>query len=198
MEDNRQEFLNIYDACIRRDGAALLREYLLKSDFFSAPASTRYHCACGGGLCEHSVNTYRRLLALVQGEYGEQWEEKVSRETVAICGLLHDVCKIDFYKQDFRNVKENGVWVQRPYYAREEVLPFGHGEKSVYIINGFIRLTREEAMAINWHMGGFDFRVRGGDSSVSDAYRRYPLAVFLHVADLTATYIDENHRLSEK
>ena len=73
MEDNRQEFLNIYDACIRRDGAALLREYLLKSDFFSAPASTRYHCACGGGLCEHSVNTYRRLLALVQGEYGEQW-----------------------------------------------------------------------------------------------------------------------------
>lgn len=198
MEDNRQEFLNIYDACIRRDGAALLREYLLKSDFFSAPASTRYHCACGGGLCEHSVNTYRRLLALVQGEYGEQWEEKVSRETVAICGLLHDVCKIDFYKQDFRNVKENGVWVQRPYYAREEVLPFGHGEKSVYIINGFIRLTREEAMAINWHMGGFDFRVRGGDSSVSDAYRRYPLAVFLHVADLTATYIDENHSLSEK
>ena len=195
----KEEFIEIFKTCITREGADKLLDYLEhKSDFFTAPASARYHGAYEGGLCEHSVNTYRRLLALVQGEYGEQWEEKVSRETVAICGLLHDVCKIDFYKQDFRNVKENGVWVQRPYYAREEVLPFGHGEKSVYIINGFIRLTREEAMAINWHMGGFDFRVRGGDSSVSDAYRRYPLAVFLHVADLTATYIDENHSLSEK
>ena len=198
MEDNRQEFLNIYDACIRRDGAALLREYLLKSDFFSAPASTRYHCACGGGLCEHSVNTYRRLLALVQGEYGEQWEEKVSRETVAICGLLHDVCKIDFYKQDFRNVKENGVWVQRPYYAREEVLPFGHGEKSVYIINGFIRLTREEAMAINWHMGGFDEAVRGGSFALAHAFEKYPLAVKLHLSDLEATYLRENRDTEEK
>ncbi len=189
--DGREEFLEIFDGHIRRVGAEELRNYLLKSDFFQAPASIRYHCAFPGGLCEHSVNTYKRLLANVKNEYGAEWESRYPHETVAICGLLHDVCKIDFYKQDFRNVKENGEWVKKPCFVREEALPFGHGEKSVYIVNGFIRLTREEAMAINWHMGGFDSRARGGDGSVSEAYAKYPLAVLLHVSDLEATYIDE-------
>ena len=191
MKDKQEEFLNIYDACIHREGAAALREYLFKSDFFRAPASTRYHCAYEGGLCEHSVNTYKRLLFAVQNEYGEIWEERVPHESIAVCGLLHDLCKIDFYNQDFRNVKENGEWVRRPYYAREELFPFGHGEKSVYIISSFMRLTREEAMAINWHMGGFDTRVKGWDPSISEAYDKYPLAVLMHVSDLEATYIDE-------
>ena len=187
----KDEFLKIYDAYIRREGAKELRNYLLRSDFFTAPASTRYHCAYEGGLCEHSVNTYLRLLQNVQIEYGEKWESSVSHETVAICGLLHDLCKIDYYKQDFRNVKENGEWVRKPYFTRDEVLPFGHGEKSVYIVSSFMHLSRDEAMAINWHMGGFDMRVKGGDFSISDAYRIFPLAVLLHVSDLTATYIDE-------
>lgn len=191
MKDKQEEFLNIYDACIHREGAAALREYLFESDFFRAPASTRYHCAYEGGLCEHSVNTYKRLLFAVQNEYGEIWEERVPHESIAVCGLLHDLCKIDFYKQDFRNVKENGEWVRRSYYAREELFPFGHGEKSVYIISSFMRLTREEAMAINWHMGGFDTRVKGWDPSISEAYDKYPLAVLMHVSDLEATYIDE-------
>ena len=191
MVDKQEEFLNIYDQYIKREGAAELKNYLLKSDFFRAPASIRYHCAYEGGLCEHSINTYKRLLANVSREYGEKWEEKYSHETVAVCGLIHDVCKIDFYKQDYRNVKENGEWIKKPCFAREELLPFGHGEKSVYIVNSFIRLTREEAMAINWHMGGFDNRVKGGDYSISEAYCKFHLAVLLHVSDLEATYIDE-------
>lgn len=191
MKDPQGAFLEIYDAHIKRQGSAELRAYLLRSDFFRAPASTRYHCAYEGGLCEHSVNVYRRLLRNVQQEYGEEWENVVSHETVAICGLLHDLCKIDFYKTDYRNVKENGEWVKKPYYARDELLPFGHGEKSVYIANSFLRLTREEAMAINWHMGGFDSRCRGGDYSVGEAFAKFPLAVLLHVSDLTASYIDE-------
>ena len=128
-------------------------------------------------------------------QFGDEWESKVSHESVAVCGLLHDLCKIDFYKLDYRNVKENGEWQRKPYFTREEALPFGHGEKSVYIAGSFIKLTREEAMAINWHMGGFDTRVRGGDYSVSDAYRMFPLAVLLHAADLEATYIDEKRGL---
>jgi len=191
----KEEFLSIYDTFIKREGADKLKEYLLNSDFFFAPASSRFHCAYEGGLCEHSVNTYKRLLNAVKNEFGENYNSVYSDETIAICALLHDVCKIDFYKVDYRNVKENGEWVKKPYYAREEVLPYGHGEKSVYIISGFIRLTREEAVAINWHMGGFDSRVKGGDSSVSEAYNKFPLAVLLHLADLTATYIDENHGL---
>lgn len=149
MADKKEEFLEIFDSRIRREGAQELRNYLLRSDFFKAPASMRYHCAFEGGLCEHSVNTYKRLLKNVMAEYGEEWEKTVPHESVAVCGLLHDLCKIDFYKEDFRNVKENGEWVRKPCYAREEVLPYGHGEKSVYIAHSFIKLTREEAMAIN-------------------------------------------------
>ncbi len=195
MQDKKEEFLTIFDEQIHRQGAADLKNYLLRSDFFTAPASTRYHCAYEGGLCEHSINVYRRLLANVKMQFGEEWESKVSHESVAVCGLLHDLCKIDFYKLDYRNVKENGEWQRKPYFTREEALPFGHGEKSVYIAGSFIKLTREEAMAINWHMGGFDTRVRGGDYSVSDAYRMFPLAVLLHAADLEATYIDEKRGL---
>ena len=191
MGNSKEEFIRIFEQTIRRPGADELLAYLNRSDFFRAPASMRYHCAYEGGLCEHSVNVYRRLLANVRAEYGEDWEKVVSHETVAVCGLLHDLCKIDFYKPDFRNVKENGEWVRKPCFTREEVLPFGHGEKSVYIAGSFIKLTREEAMAINWHMGGFDVRAKGGDGSISDAYRLYPLAVLLHVSDLEATYIDE-------
>ena len=191
MENKKEEFIKIFDQTIGREGAKELKNYLLKSDFFSAPASSRYHCAYEGGLCEHSINVYKRLLANVRNEYGSEWEKIVPHESVAICGLLHDLCKIDFYKTDYRNVKENGEWVKKPYYAREEGLPYGHGEKSVYILCGFMRLTREEAMAINWHMGGFDVRVKGGDGSVSEAFCKFPLAVLLHIADLQATFIDE-------
>ena len=197
MQDKKQEFLDLFDQYIKREGANELKSYLLKSDFFTAPASSKYHCNHEGGLCEHSVNTFYRLLKNVQNEYGKEWEKIYSNETIAICGLLHDLCKIDFYKLDYRNVKENGEWVKKPWYTREELLPYGHGEKSVYIISGFMRLKREEAMAINWHMGGFDVRARGGDGSVSEAYALFPLAVLVHVSDLEATYIDENHGLPQ-
>ncbi len=189
--DKREEFLRIFDEKIKREGAAELRAYLTESDFFQAPASMRYHCAYAGGLCEHSVNVYRRLLRHVEDEYGSDYQKIVPDESIAICGLLHDVCKVNFYRADFRNVKENGEWVRKPCFVREELFPFGHGEKSVFIVNRFLHLTGAEAMAINWHMGGFDSRAKGGDYSVSDAYCKYPLAVLLHVSDLEATYIDE-------
>ena len=192
----KDAFLEIFDRCITREGAEKLRSYLLSSDFFIAPASSRFHCAYEGGLCEHSVNTYQRLLTNVKNEYGDKWQDYYSEETIAICGLFHDLCKIDFYKVDYRNVKENGEWVKKPYYAKDEALPYGHGEKSVYILCGFMKLTREEAMAINWHMGGFDSRARGGDGSISEAYSIFPLCVLLHVSDLEATYIDENRGLN--
>lgn len=192
----KNDFLEIFDRYIKRDGSDNLKNYLINSDFFIAPASSRFHCAYEGGLCDHSVNTFYRLLKNVQNEYGDDWENKISYETIAICGLLHDLCKVDFYKVDYKNVKENGEWVKKPYYAKDEVMPYGHGEKSVYIINGFIKLTREEAMAINWHMGGFDSRARGGDNSISLAYSIYPLCVLLHTSDLQATYIDENRGLN--
>jgi len=189
--DNKEIFIDIYNKYIKREGAQQLLDFLIKSDFFVAPASTQFHSAFEGGLCSHSINVFNRFLNMVKNEFGENFEEKVSYETISICALLHDVCKIDTFKLDTKNKKVDGNWVQVPFYTVEDNLPYGHGEKSVYIISGFMRLTREEAMIINWHMGGFDARVRGGSYSLSEAFYKFPLAVMFHTCDMLATYLDE-------
>ena len=191
VERNKKKFLDIFKSNITRDGSKELLQWIESSDFFTAPASTKFHSAVEGGLCDHSIKAYERLVKNLEMEYGKNWPEKYSRETVAICGLLHDVCKVNIYKVDYKNVKVDGEWVKQPYYVLEDNLPYGHGEKSVYIISGFMRLTREEAMTINWHMGGFDARVRGGAYGLSDAYYKFPLAVIFHTCDILATYLDE-------
>lgn len=195
IKENQEKFIEIYKRTIKRDGADKLLDYLLSTDFFTAPASGRNHLAEQGGLCQHSMNVYHRLLKEVQDEYGADWQKIYSEETVAICALLHDICKVNFYKEDSKNVKVNGVWEQVPYYTIEDQLPYGHGEKSVYIINGFMRITREEAMAINWHMGAFDARVMGGNQfGMKAAYEQYPIAFMLHIADMQAAYLDEKEK----
>lgn len=187
-----EEFQSIYSQFITREGGDALLEYLRSNDFFTAPASGHFHLAEEGGLCRHSLNVYKRLVALVKAEYGEDYRNVYSDETLAICGLLHDVCKVNYYKVDYRNVKEDGVWVSRPYYKIEERFPYGHGEKSVFIVSQYVKLTVEEAMAINWHMGGFDARVKGGSNALSEALAKYKLILFMHVADISATYLDED------
>ena len=190
--DGKKEFLEIYNTYIKREGADKLLEWLTRSDFFVAPASMRRHCSYEGGLCEHSVHVYKRLVRLLTMEYGENWESVVPHESVAIMALLHDLCKVDTYVVDYRNVKVDGVWTKVPCYKTEDSLPYGHGEKSVYIISAFMRLTREEALAINWHMGEYDQRVKGGSYAIADAYYQYPICLLVHMADLSATYLDED------
>ena len=191
MSNSKEKFKEIFEKNITRDGAKELLEFLEKTDFFVSPASTQFHSAYEGGLCDHSINVYNRFLNSVKNEYGKKYLDVVSNETIAICGLLHDICKVDTFKADFKNKKVDGNWVQVPYYTVEDSLPYGHGEKSVYIISGFMKLTREEAMIINWHMGGFDARVRGGAYGLSEAYYKYPLAVIFQTCDMLATYLDE-------
>ena len=192
IEDNKQEFLRLLRENVTRDGVDKLIEWIETTDFFVAPASTKFHSAFEGGLCQHSLNVYYKLLDLVKMEFGEEWQETVSLETITVVALLHDICKANTYKTEMRNTKVNGEWVQQPYYTVADSLPYGHGEKSVYIVNAYIRLTREEALAINWHMGGFDMRVKGGSFSLSDAFYMYKLCPLLHAADLLATYLDES------
>lgn len=188
IQSNKEEFLTIARTNIKRDGLEELLSWLSSTDFFEAPASTKFHSAEAGGLCFHSMMVYKRLLELATNEWGE---ENINKETIAIVSLFHDVCKCCFYKTEMRNVKENGEWIQKPYYTIDDMLPYGHGEKSVYMVNGYMRLTREEALAINWHMGGFDKRVLGGDMQFSKAYYKYPICTLLHIADVMATYLDE-------
>ncbi len=193
MEEYKKEFIEIYNTYIKRDGAEALLDYLTNtSDFFTAPASGKRHCSFEGGLCLHSINTFKRLKKYVMGEYGNDYAKVISDESIAIISLLHDVCKVNTFTVDYRNQKVEGQWVQVPYYAYNNTLPYGHGEKSVYIISGFMRLTREEAMAINWHMGGFDPRALN-NNDLSEAFSRFPVAVLFHMADLSATYLDEKN-----
>ena len=189
--DCKERFLEIVKQNITREGIDKLLDWLEKTDFYTAPASSRFHNNVEGGLCEHSINAYNRYIKLLESEFGENWQDKISKESAAIISLFHDLCKVDYYKIEFRNVKVNNEWIQKPYFSVEDSLPYGHGEKSVYILNGFLRLTREEAMAINWHMGGFDARVKGGSYSLSEAFYRFPTCFLFHIADLQATYLDE-------
>jgi hypothetical protein len=195
LEENKQKFLQIYNENIKRDGAKDMLDYLEKTDFFSSPASSRFHSSFEGGLCLHTLNVYARFKKILECEYGKNYQDKISDESVAVIALLHDVCKIENYKLDFRNVKVNGEWTKQSFYNyNENELPYGHGEKSVYMISGYMKLSREEALAINWHMGAFDTRVLGGSFDLSRAFRSYPLALLFHMADLSATYLDETSK----
>ena len=188
----KEEFIQIYRDSIRREGADALLDYLEhKSDFFTAPASARYHGAWPGGLCVHSVNVYRCLAAYLERErVKELYGLEYSAESIALVALLHDVCKTGCYKAGTRNVKgPDGRWQAVPTFYYEDSLPYGHGEKSVYILSGFLRLTREEAMAIRWHMG---FSGDEDKRLVGQALQQYPLAFALSVADMEATYFLEN------
>ena len=191
LEESKQEFLDIFYDNVERDGAEEFLNFLEKTDFFTSPASSRFHNNFEGGLCAHSVNVYKRLLSLVQHEFGENWQKVVSAESVAIIGLLHDVCKVNNYVVEMRNTKVDGEWVQKPFYKVDDTLPYGHGEKSVYMISGFMKLSREEAMAINWHMGAFDERAKTNSAILKNVFKRYPIAFLAHLADYMATYLDE-------
>lgn len=182
----QDEFCEIFAQNIKREGADPFLSWIQKTDFFTTPASTKFHCACTHGLVMHSINVYKVLR-------GKYFEEGDSEESFALCGLLHDVCKAQFYKVSSRNMKneETGQWEKKPYYIVDDLFPYGHGEKSVFLIERFIRLKPAEAMAIRWHMGGFDDSVKGGSFAMSVAYEKYPLAVKLHLADLESTYLVE-------
>jgi hypothetical protein len=190
--DRKNEFVDLYRRLVRREGADRLLEYLLSPacDFFTAPASTRFHLSVEGGLVEHSLNVYRALCDyLERRRVREDYGLVISDETAAIVGLLHDLCKVNVYQKSSRNVKDkNGNWSSVPSYEYNDPLPYGHGEKSVYIISGFMKLTRDEAFAIRYHMG---FSAEGDKSNVSQAFEQFPLALALSIADLEATYFIE-------
>lgn len=192
----KDRFIELYQKLITRPGADKLLAWLETTDFFEAPASTRFHLSRPGGLVEHSVHVYERLRALfiAEKERADLCAGITSQEeeTIAICGLLHDVCKANFYTVEMRNRKnEQGQWEKYPFYVVNDQLPNGHGEKSVYIISSFMKLSREEAMAIRWHMGFSDNDFKAGGFSVGNAFEKFPLALLTHMADLQATYLDE-------
>ena len=189
---NRERFLEVYRSKITREGADKFLSYLCSDncDFFTAPASTRYHGAYEGGLLEHSLNVYDCLCDIMKRpRLKELYQIEYTEESIAIAALLHDICKTNFYKVSSRNAKNaEGKWESVPYYTIEDSLPYGHGEKSVYIISGYMKLSRDEAFAIRYHMG---FSTGDDPGNVGKALEMFPLAFFLNCADTEAAYFME-------
>lgn len=180
----KQEYIRLFKTYIQREGSEDLLDYITnQTDFFDAPASTRFHGNFHGGLCLHSINVAKELIKylymygyITKGEKNEA--KKI--EAAYLVALTHDICKTNFYKWGSRNVKnEEGNWIAVPFIEVEEEFPFGHGEKSVYIISKYIKLTEEEALAIRWHMGDYS-EAKG---ACSQGFNLCPLALFLHQAD---------------
>jgi len=184
IAESKTRFIELLNS-VKRKGIDRLIEWIQGTDFFTAPASTRFHGAYEGGLVEHSLNVYDAYIRL----FGDNEE---STESITLRTLLHDLCKSGFYITEMRNRKnEQGKWEQAPFYTIDDKFPYGHGEKSVFMIERFIRLTTNEALAVRWHMGGFDESTRGGSYAQSNAYDMCPFAVKLHMADLYASYLME-------
>ena len=189
--NSKEEFIKIYKENIHRDGADKLLDFLVgaHSDFFEAPASTKYHGSHEGGLCEHSVNVYHCLKDyLSRQRVKDTYKMKYSDETIAIVALLHDICKTNIYKKGFKNQKINDKWEKVPAYEFNDEMPYGHGEKSVYMIQPFMKLSREEAFAIRYHMG---FSSVEPANNVGKVFEMFPLAFALSTADMEATYYCE-------
>lgn len=215
MENNKDLFITTFKSLVTRDGATELLAWLeTETDFFDAPCSTKFHLNYKGGLVAHSLHVWSRLEALCEKEFGAPLTD-TQKESVAIIGLLHDVCKVNFYTVQYRNQKTydadtiakyrksvdawqikhdaagDFVWESVPSYAVNDKFPFGHGEKSVFLVSRYIKLTDEEAMAIRWHMGFSDQDFKAGGYSVASAFSLSKMAVMAHIADLEATYLDE-------
>lgn len=191
--DPKERFISLYRQYIHREGAEELLAWMEQTDFFTAPASARYHSCYAGGLCQHSINVFECLWAYIKRKRVQEIyqlnTEDYSDESLAIVGLLHDLCKTNVYKAGFRNVKdENGQWQRVPNYTFEDNEPYGHGEKSVFMINRFMKLTDMESFAIRFHMG---FSGDEDNRLVGQALSMYPLAFAVSVADSEATYFLE-------
>lgn len=182
--NNKERFISLCKT-VNRDGIDDLLKWLEDNNFYTCPASSRYHGAYPGGLLEHSLNVYDEMIRLL-GAYPEitSW----SKESVIIVSLFHDICKVNMYATEKRNRKNaDGRWESYDAYTIKEKFCFGgHGSKSLFLVQHFIKLTPEEAVAINCHMSSWD-----GNTNVGNAFEQFPFAWILHVADESATYLVE-------
>lgn len=199
IQKNKDEFKEILSKVSslnqdRAEGITKMLEWLEKTDIYNAPASTRYHQSYEGGLIEHCLQVYKHLVKLVK-DYNFNYSE----ESIIICSLLHDLCKVNTYKLGSRNVKneQTGQWEKVPEYKNVNSLHMGHAEKSLFATTQFLKLTKDEFQAILFHMGFCDLSSYRSIGEVSEAFNENKLALLLHEADMFSTYL-ENTGIEEK
>lgn len=190
---NKELFIKIASV-ITREGIDRLMSWLEnESDFFAAPASTKHHLAVPGGLVRHSINVYS-ILKDKSKMYNDSHGLDISDETVAIVGLFHDICKANFYKISFRNVKneKTGIWEKVPYIDIDDKWPLGHGEKSAFFISKYMKLTDLELFMIRYHMGPFESSEYGFMCSYRAALQKFPAVALAFTADFEASSVLES------
>lgn len=205
MQNNKNKIIELLRGTRRAEIESLIT-FLQESDFFTAPASTKYHGSYEGGLAEHSLHVW-----YVLNEKNRYYRLELPEDTIAITALGHDLCKVNFYKKEMKSVlkgkkpvtknkKVDGKWIEIEEevndWQEEEVfvvndrMPLGHGEKSVITLLKHIQLTDLEIAMIRWHMGGYvskdDYR------DLSNAVEMYPTIIALHAADLEVSHLIKN------
>ena len=205
LQANKEEFEALARKYIKRDGLEKLLAWLDSTDFYSAPASTQYHLSVEGGLCQHSLNVFHTMVKLANLRYDkEESDDNVYNgestevdgafniENIALVALFHDICKANCYVRDFKNVKVNGTWEQQEYWKWDEQFIYGHGTKSVYIIQQYMRLYIDEAQAIRFHMGGREDQLaQTYERQYAQVFEKSPFAVLLYLADSYSTFLLE-------
>ena len=189
-------------AKVKRPGMDKMLEYIQKSDFYKAPASTKYHLACPGGLLQHSLNVLDALRGLLSWRSDGNWEyraagkvvDTIPDDSVIMMALLHDICKTHFYGTSTRNVKNEttGRWEKVPFYTVNDMMPLGHGPKSAMIIKQYTTLTSQEMYAI-WHHMGMNGNYEN-DNAVGKSIEMYPAVLALQTADMMASRFMEGEK----
>lgn len=204
VEDARQRFIDIWNekvVPVRGEQAEKMLRYLdgKHCDFFIAPGSARGHSGHYGGLVMHSLNVYYCLIDVLASDIYRQVGLDPSDDTVAIVALLHDLCKANFYAIEVRNRKnKDGQWEPYPFITYNDSFPYGHGEKSAYMVSRFMDLSAEETMAIRYHMGFSDCSDENTRRHYTQAASKYPLCVAVNEADTRAAILLETFGVNQR
>lgn len=199
IQSNKEKFIGYCKTYIKREGIDRLIDYIEnKTDFFTAPSSTKFHLNTPGGLCKHCINVFEIALDINEHILRPRQEagnclfaDPIKEESIAVAALFHDLCKCGLYHQVEKWKKdEQNKWVSYIGYEVKDEFPFGHGEKSCYIINFYLKLTKEELLAIRWHMGMFEVNESGssGRFSFYNACEMSPLVILLQMADMSSSH----------
>lgn len=201
IEQNKQRYIEACHTYIKRDGLDRMLDYLEKTDFYTAPSSSNFHLNEDGGLCLHCLNVfdtackiYDNIAAPNIQNGNSPFTKSVSKESIAIATLFHDLCKVKFYQKKERWKKDsNGRWMSYPGYEVKDDFPFGHGEKSCLMLSWYMRLTTDEMLAIRWHMGMFDVGENGSAQRLAfyNATEKSPLVSIVHAADFLSSKLME-------
>lgn len=169
----RQKIHDIVYKYVKRSGIDNVLEYMDDHGFYTAFASTTFHCNYKGGLAEHTYNVITNALKIADALGSE-----VSRESIVMCALLHDIGKTDYYVPNL--LKSGKVSGSKPMKIDPELRIKNHAFRSLMIVSKFLDLTESERICILSHDGFFE-----------NANREYMLSLdellyIVHSADLYA------------